>query len=76
LKLIFLSPKRTFLRRTTSYDVLSAKIGPTGSSLGARKKRKKEVNIRRFGCIFHVCGGKNPRADWPPNFSWRQMSAT
>jgi len=28
------------LRRTASYDILKVKIGRTGASIGARKKRK------------------------------------
>ena len=39
------------MRRTTSYDVLSAKIGPTGFSVGAEKS---EVNIRRFRVYINV----------------------
>jgi len=61
LKLIFITPKR---------HVLSVKIGPTDSSVGARKKRKKRSKHSKvLGVYFTYVGGKNPWADWP-NFSW------
>jgi len=42
---------------------LSAKIGPTSASLGARMNReKKEVNMRRFWVyISRMWGAKIPR---------------
>jgi len=60
------------LRRTTSYDVLSAKIGPTGSSVGALMKRKKEVNIRRFWVYISRMWGQNPLGGLSPNFFGRR----
>ena len=60
---MFSPPKGTSLRRTASYDVLSAKIGPTGSSLGALMKRKKSKHSKVLGVYFTYLGGKTPWAD-------------
>ena len=49
------------MSRTTSYDVLSAKISETAFSVGARKNWKSEVDIRRFLSVyFGYMGGQNP----------------
>ena len=58
------------MRRIASCDVLNVKIGPTGASVEARKKRKSEVNIRRFWVyIWRICG-KKPLRGLTPNFAW------
>jgi len=47
------------LRRTASFDILSVKIGLTGSPLGERKNQKSVVNFEQEGCIFHLSGEQN-----------------
>jgi len=61
----FLTPKGNTLRKTTSCDVLNAKIGPTGFSVGARKNWKKCSKHSKVLGNFSHAGGKNPWADWP-----------
>jgi len=63
-------PEGTFLRRTTSYDVLSVKISPTAFCVGARKKRKSSKHSKVFPCIFHVCWGQKPLGGLTPYFWW------
>ena len=46
--------------RTTSYDVLSAKIGPTGSSVGVRKNWKKWSKHSKVLSDFAHVGAKTP----------------
>ena len=61
IKINFSHPKGTSLRRTASYDVLSVKIGPTGTSTEAWKKRKKwSGHSKVLGAYL---------ADWPLIFS-------
>jgi len=80
LKLIFLTTKGTSLRRTTSYDVLRAKIGPTAFSVGARKKLGKKLlnshyrvsvwcHIRRFWVYISGIWGAKSHGRIEPKFS-------
>jgi len=51
------------------YDVLSAKIGPTGASVGARMNReKRSKHSKVLGVYFTYVGGKNPWAYQPQIF--------
>jgi len=76
LELIFLTPKGTSLRRTTSYDVLSAKIGKTAFSVGARKNwRKWSKHSKVLGIYFGYMGGKS-RGRIEPKFFWKKISPT
>ena len=53
----FSPPKGTSLRRTTSYDVLSAKIGKTPFSMGAWKNWKKwSKHSKTLGVYFGYMG--------------------
>jgi len=57
------------LRRSTSYDVLNAKIGPTGLSVGALMNLKKwSKHWKVLGVYFGYMGGKIPWADWAQIF--------
>ena len=60
------APEGTSLRRTASYD---AKIGLTGSSLGALMKLKKVVNIRRLWAYISRMWGQNPLGDISETFA-------
>jgi len=58
------------LRRTTSYDVLSAKIGPTSASLGARMNREKRSKHSKVLGVYFTMWGQNPLGGSTPNFLW------
>jgi len=58
----FLTPKGTTLSRTTSCDVLNAKIGPTGLWGLGRTETKCSKHSKILGNFAHA-GGKNPLAD-------------
>jgi len=54
------------LRRTTSNDVLTVKIGTTNASVDLRKNREKcsrpkHLKVLGVGLYFRVYGGKTPR---------------
>jgi len=52
------------MRKTTSYDVLIVKIGPTAFSVGARKNWKKwSKHSKVLGVYFGYMGGKIPWVD-------------
>ena len=50
------------MHRTTSFDVLSVKIGVTDSPIGEFKnqKQKNEINFEQEGCIFHLYREQKP----------------
>ena len=57
---ILLQSKGTFLHRTASFDVLSAKIGLTDSPVGELKNQKSVVNFEQEVCIFYLYGEQKP----------------
>jgi len=62
---MFLIPKRHFLAQNHVLYVLSAKIGPTAFSVGARKYWKKwSKHSKVLDAYFGYIGGKIPCADW------------
>ena len=44
------------MRRTTSFGVLSVKIGLMDSPVGELINQKSAVNFEQEGCIFHLYG--------------------
>jgi len=56
------------LRRTASFDVLSAKIGLTDSPVGDLKNQKSVANFEQEGCIFHLYGKQKPLGGLSPIF--------
>jgi len=56
------------LRRTASFDVLSAKIGLTPSPVGEFKDQKSVVNFEHERCIFHLHGEQKPLGGSSPIF--------
>jgi len=62
------------LRRSTSNDVLSVKIGPTSASVDLRKKWEKKCSkhSKNLGVYFGYMRGKTPWAYWAQNFFGRR----
>ena len=48
------------MRRTTSFDVLSIKIGLTDSPVSEFKNQKSVVNFEQERCIFHLYREQKP----------------
>jgi len=65
---ILLQSKGTFLHRTASFDVLSAKIGLTDLPVGELKNQKSVVNFEQEVCIFYLYGEQKPLDRLSPNF--------
>jgi len=64
------------LRRTTLYDVLNAKIGPTGLSIGALMNLKNLTkHYKVLGVYFAYMGGGNPLGGLSPIFG-KKISPT
>jgi len=59
------------LRRTTSFDVLSVKIGLTDSPVGELKNQKSVVNFEQEVYILPIWGAKTPWTDWAQFFGGR-----
>ena len=76
IKIKFFHLKRHFHVQNCVIWRIKLKIGPTGASIGARKKRKSEVNIRRFWVYIWRIWGQKPLSGLTPNFSWWQISTT
>jgi len=64
------------MRRSTSNDVLSVKIGPTGASVDLWKywEKKCSKHSKNFGVYFGYMGEK-PLCVLSPIF-WKKISAT
>jgi len=56
------------LHRTTSFDVLSVKIGLPDSPVGEFKNKKSVVNFEQEGFIFHLYGEQKPLGGLSPIF--------
>jgi len=58
------------MRRSTSNDVLSVKIGPMSASVDLRKNWEKKCSkhSKNLGLYFRLYGGKTPWADWAQIF--------
>jgi len=56
------------LRRTTSFGVLSVKIGLMDSPVGELINQKSAVNFEQEGCIFHLYGEQKPLGGLSPIF--------
>jgi len=64
------------LRRSTSNDVLSVKIGPTSASVDLQKNWKKcSKHSKNLGVYFGYMGAKPP-GRIEPKFFWKKASAT
>ena len=51
------------------YRIISAKIGPTSESLGARRNREKSKHSKVLGVYFtHVVAGQKPPGGLTLNF--------